>query len=306
MKVIFACDESGAKGRANQKEQREGQVGVFAGILLDEEHLPAIKNDLEKAIEPFRKIDAKLHITDLEVSDQEALRQAVYKVITEKQLPCFWYAIHVEGYHSHHRTMEELVDAPVAAVRSANCRIKVSNNRRKPESLHSELFIGLYGNMLAFIEERKPGKVDIEVRTDRVDKPIATEFRKKAERLLDNSPRTTTVKAFDSKNNEVVSSEIQFKAYWPKELEMRTKVTSLKVETVDDTDPIVVAADILANSLNYLFMNRRGEDVYKDLNRPSAISTHPLAKSLDTFQNWGGPDIIGDQMYRHPKAKGAP
>ena len=33
-KIVFACDESGAKGYADQTESFPGEVGVFAGILV--------------------------------------------------------------------------------------------------------------------------------------------------------------------------------------------------------------------------------------------------------------------------------
>ena len=69
-----------------------------------------------------------------------------------------------------------------------------------------------------------------------------------------------------------------------------------------DEDGFVLAADVLANSLNHLFKNRKDEDRYSALNTPEAVSTHPLAKHLDAFNDWGAGDIVGDRLYRHPKA----
>jgi hypothetical protein len=63
----------------------------------------------------------------------------------------------------------------------------------------------------------------------------------------------------------------------------------------------VVAADVLANSLCYLFHSRPVELLYADLNRPSAVEDHPLFDVLATFRNWVGPDI-SDRIYRHPAA----
>lgn len=36
-KVIFACDESGAKEYADKGENYPGEIGVFAGILIPDE-----------------------------------------------------------------------------------------------------------------------------------------------------------------------------------------------------------------------------------------------------------------------------
>lgn len=302
MRVFVACDESGAKGYADQSEQYPGQVGVFAAILFDDTIQNIIETEFEEAIKPYRKNDGKLHIMDLLPLDQETLRNSIYQIISTRQLPCFWYAIHVEGYHNNHLNMEKILHTLAANAQASSSHIKRSSNKEKPKSLHSELFIGLYANIIAFIEERAPGEIDIEVRTDHVDNPIAKQFKQMADQLLDDSPRTITVTAFDSLKNEVISGDINFAKQFSKELEIDTEVKSLKLQTVDDSDPVVVAADILANSLNYHFKNRSNEELYLDLNRPNSISTHPLAKNLDTFQNWGEPDLMGDRMYRHPKA----
>ena len=67
-----------------------------------------------------------------------------------------------------------------------------------------------------------------------------------------------------------------------------------------DNDPLTIAADVLVNSLCHLFHNREPTDLYGDLNRPAAIAAHPLHQNLDSFWNWGGPDLVGDRLYRHP------
>lgn len=303
MKIILACDESGAKGYADQDEQFPGQVGVFAGLFVPEEMLSDAEPRLEAAIAPYRGDDGKLHITDLQPSQQAGLRADLFAVILDLKLPCFWYAIHVAGFHGWHKTVEQLhanVRADMAAS-NPNPRIKVGSPREKPESLHAILFTGLYGHIVAYIEERNPGPVDIVVRTDNVDAPIAKLFRQKAADLLDMDPRTSSATGFDTVTKTVVSAQMRFEAKIPPELQMTTTVDSLAITPVGDEDPIVVAADVLANSLCYLFHSRPVELLYADLNRPSAVEDHPLLDVLATFRNWGGPDI-SDRMYRHPAA----
>ncbi|WP_010161903.1 hypothetical protein [Sphingomonas sp. PAMC 26617] len=303
MKFIFACDESGAKGYADQDEQYPGQVGVFAGLLVPESVLAQTETALEAAIAPNRGTDGKLHITGLQAAAQAALRHDLYDAIRRCQLPCFWYAIHVAGFHAHHNWMVGLLDDAAEQARTLGNGVKTGSSREKPDSLHVELFRALYGHMVAFIEERSPGEVEIEARTDRVDTPIAKSFRREADRLLDTAPRKTVASGFDPVANKVIKREIHFDTHWPEELRITTQVKSLDLKIVSDTDPVVVAADVLANSLYHHFRNRGPDELYAELNRPIAVAGHPLAESLDAFCNWGGGDLIGDRMFRHPKAK---
>jgi len=69
-----------------------------------------------------------------------------------------------------------------------------------------------------------------------------------------------------------------------------------------DSDGLVLAADVLANSLNYLFKHRDADALYGPLNCMDAVAGHPIAAHLDAFFNWGSGDCIGDGIYRHPKA----
>lgn len=305
MKFILACDESGAKGYADQDEQFPGQIGVFAGLLIPDEILAQVEAALEAAIAPHRGGDGKLHITDLAATAQADLRQRLFDTIRDLHLPCFWYAIHVAGFHAHHTMFAGLIADAGKEVPSLGGTIKRPSLRVALGSLHVELFRGLYGHIVAFIEERAPGDVTIEARTDRVDTPIAKSFRQEAERLLDTAPRTSTVSSYDKVENKVVKRQVTFETHWPDSLRIKTKVVALDLRTVSDADPIVVAADVLANSLHHHFLQRDANEMYEDLNRPDAVQGHPLAQSLDSFWNWGGPDI-SDRLFRHPKAKPLP
>ncbi len=303
-RLILACDESGAKGYADNNERRPGEVGVFAGVMVAQEQLARATSMLERAVEPFRSNSGKLHITDLASGTQNSLRTAIFQAIREADLPCFWYAIHVAGFHAHYRKFEQILaraDEAVAAIDPAP-RIKTGSRRDKPELLHNALFQGLYMHLVAFIEERNPGPASIEVRTDQVDAPIAKLFGEEAKRLLDYEPHRTTVKGFDIQEEKVVEAQIEHRTDFPDALKAATTIDCLTVMPTGDDDPLVIAADVLANSLCHLFHHREAGELYADLNRPEAILAHPLAHNLCTFWNWGGPDLIGDRLYRHPQA----
>jgi len=305
-KVILYCDESGAKGYADQDEAYPGETGVFAGIMVPQECLKTLKPAFDQIAARYTPASGKLHIADLAPAKQETLRNELFAAIKNTKLPCFWYAIHVAGLHSHHQTLANIrkqqVEALRAACGSAEPRIKRGSLREKAASMHVELFSGIYSHLVAFLLERKQQGVDIEIRTDQVDTPLVERFTEIAEELLNNDPRITHETGFDTVGKKVVKGTITSTVRWPSELDFSPLVNSLSIVTRPDSDGLVLAADVLANSLNYLFKHRDADALYGPLNCIDAIADHQLAAHLDTFFNWGGGDCIGDGIYRHPKA----
>ncbi|BCG82602.1 hypothetical protein MesoLj113b_61440 [Mesorhizobium sp. 113-3-3] len=306
MRIIFACDESGAKGYADRDEAFDGEVGLFAGVMVPESHLAAVEADLQIVVQRYQTDAQKLHIADLPPDRQGALRDDIYAVIRKHQLPCFWYAIHVAGFHAWHLSQIEArkqAKALPAAASSQPPRYKGGSPRETPDSLHVAIFDGLYAHLVAFLEERGCKDVEIEVRTDRVDNPIVKDFIAVAERLLGDMTFTRTSRRFDTVTKTLVDRQIRICTVLPPELQIELQVRSLEINAVDhDSDGLVLAADVLANSLAYLFKQRIGTEKYTRLNWPDAVTGHPLEENLLTFNNWGDGDLVGDVLYRHPKA----
>ena len=306
MKVFLYCDESGAKGYADQDETYPGETGVFAGIMVPEEYLAAAKPAFDQIAARYTPASGKLHIADLAPTQQEALRNELFAAIKNTKLPCFWYAIHVAGLHSHHQTFTNIIKQQGEALRAArDCaelRIKRGSPREKAASMHVELFSGLYSHLVAFLLERKRQGVDIEIRTDQVDTPLVKSFTEVARDLLDNDPSVTKATGYDTVEKKVVTGSVTTTVKWLPELDFSPLVSSLSIMTMPESDGLVLAADVLANSLNYLFKHRDAEALYGPLNRIDTVIGHPLAAHLDAFFNWGGDDAIGDGIYRHPKA----
>ena len=84
---------------------------------------------------------------------------------------------------------------------------------------------------------------------------------------------------------------------------MDIEIASLSIIPIHGGDCFTLAADVLANSLHYLFKNRTNSELYKALNEPSAIQDHPLANNLAAFYDWGTGDVIGDRLYSHPRSR---
>jgi hypothetical protein len=60
-------------------------------------HSQKARPEFQAIYDRYKPPTGKLHIADLLPDRQEALRQEVYAAIRKVNLPCFWYAIHVDG-----------------------------------------------------------------------------------------------------------------------------------------------------------------------------------------------------------------
>jgi len=292
--VILACDESGAKGYADRDEAFAGETGVFAGLMAPADFVDKVAPDFDAVAAQYATPDGKLHITDLPPPKQAALRNEMFELIRAHKVPCFYEAIHVAGFHRAHNNLSTLV----AQARAAHTGpVKVSGGAIKPSSLHVALFQGLYGKVLAFCCERDKTRLHIEVRTDRVDSPIVRNFEDVAHELLEVGAKITKVTGFDTQTNKVVTGSVTTTASG--DYQLPVTVEHLEIKVVDDRDGLVVAADVLANSLDYLFRTRNPAEKFRALNWPKAFESHPLRDCLDSFGNWGGYNFT-DTFYRHP------
>lgn len=305
-KIILACDESGAKGYADKDESFPGEVGVFAGILIPDECEKSATAKFQKIYDRYKPSNGKLHITDIPDDQKESLREEVYRAIQALGLPCFWYAIHVAGLHAWYKSNQSILQGIKENLQAAKGggepRVKGGSPRPDPASMHVELFSGLYGHLIAFLEERGRKELEIEVRSDLIDSPIVKKFEDVAERLLSEDPSLTNQTGFDTITKKVLSGGIRIETKFPPEMDIEVVVRSLCINPVADGDGHVLAADVLANSLNYLFKSRKCDELYSALNAPEAVAVHPLAEHLDAFMDWGTGDLLGDELYRHPKA----
>ena len=300
--VILACDESGAKGYANQSETHPGEVGVFAGFMISREIDSIARSEFQKIYDHYKQRRNKLHITDLPQFQQDSLRKDVYETIRKLDLPCFWYAIHVEGLYDWYQRQKDLESArSTASQLNPKSRIKQGSPRENRPSMHEELFVGLYTNLVAFLAERNQTKVSIEVRTDQIDNPIVQNSETMAKRLFAPYPDVNIVPGWDTITEQKVKGSIKFIIENSSEIEIDIKVEALNIVPIRGGDGYTLAADVLANSLYYLFKNRDASQLYKPLNKPVAIMKHPIADNLAAFYDWGGGDLIGDRLYSHPK-----
>lgn len=293
--VVLACDESGSKGYADRDEQTIAEVGVFVGILVPGELLASAQAQFDVIAQKYQTTQGKVHITDLTPVQQGALRKEIFDLIENLQLPCLFEATHVAGFHCYHQSVEAMAELTISQRRSP---VKQSTNGPKPESLHEALFFGLYSKLLAFCLEREKTFLHIEVRTDQVDAPIFKNFQAAAKGLLDYGAKIQLVTGFDPVTQKIVKGTIAT-AEVPAAHQLPITITQLDFKTINTLDGIVLAADVLANSLAHHYRNRGSSERYRCLNRPESVEGHPLFRSLDAFGDWGEPGL-SDTLYAHP------
>ena len=79
--IVLVCDESGAKGYADQQESYPGEVGVFAGILVPEERKAVARTAFQAIYDRYQPVTGKLHIADLAPASQSNLRNDIYEKV---------------------------------------------------------------------------------------------------------------------------------------------------------------------------------------------------------------------------------
>lgn len=303
-RVYFYCDESGAKGYADQLEKYPGEVGVFAGFLVPEQQHAELSSKLNVIAKRFTPEQGKLHIADLPEEQKGALRQALFDEIRSAHIPCFWYAIHVAGFNAYYTQQAERIRdhrAQVEAQRTSPARVKMGSVREDLPSLHVKLFGGLHSHVVAFLLEREARDVDLLIRTDHVDEPLANEFETEALSLLDTEPEVIKATGFDTVEKKVVNGQLTLSVQYPEDMHIPSVISNMSLTAIGETEGLILAADVLANSLNYHFKSRTEDELYAPLNTPEAVASHPLYEYLDAFYSWSS-DLVGDGLFAHPKA----
>lgn len=291
--VHFICDESEAKGYADKDEKYPYEIGVVAGYFLPSDSLDEVNNDLETLTDKY-KIDGKLHITDLEPSQQESIRNDIFDYFIKRNIICAYEVIYSGGFHDNYKRLEEIKGK---FPRSKQSNISV-NTKPKKEMLHVQLLTGAFAKAVSFCLDNLGDKFHLEIITDRVDKKIVDMFRKEADRFIKRWPSERIVKGYDREKGQKVCSKITTNVDSGNYLLDLSKV---EYSVVVSNSPLTVAADILANSINYYFKSKNIDENGVLPNSPEAIPDHPLFSLF--YGIWENKDInyFSDAIFMHPK-----
>ena len=220
-----------------------------------------------------------------------------FKIIGQSNLPCIYEAIHVKGFKAAHDSAQEIKNGIKESIRS---RIKISGNVKK-NSLHEILFQGLFAKTIAFCIDTFSNAYKLIVLVDRIDRSVFKSIKGSANKLTDFSPSETRITRRDTCSQQLVKGSIKLTMNIPESYGMSDIENAVFEVNMDERNsPLMLGADILANSIDHVFKTRAQEDVGKPLHDRSSIQGHPLCRQFyglidDKDQAW-----ISDIIYMHP------
>jgi hypothetical protein len=267
MKIYLIGDESGAKGYSDNAEREVGELGVFAGFLLQQLLYEKVSNEVGPLMETFSS-DQKLHIADLPPNRQDELRNSVFEILRRHSVACIYEAVYVKGFQQEAIRIEQMTETARSIRKSG---IKISENTRR-EMLHVQLFEGLLAKAIAFSEENNGTQIEIVL--DRMDAQILQRFERVTDDFFGFADFRQDVTGFDPIKKQVVKGEVRVSTAIPADYQLRMKRSGITILNTKDVSGLTLAADVLSNSVHYHL--RTAASTSAPLNTVAAISSHPL------------------------------
>jgi hypothetical protein len=300
MRII--CDESGAKGSATNSESFPGETGVFTGILVQDSARSAFESDLRAMYLRYFALAAlgqtasgKLHVTDLLPPDQDRLRSDVWSLMRQHQTRWIYEAIYVEGFHAWHM---QLVQGLEELRKSLTSPIRTSANPPLAPSMHSELFTGLCATAFGvLLDEIGAGPVELDIVLDHVDASVEMEFRAAVQEFIAPLGGTTEVRGWDLATKSRVSGTITVTASIT---DPDLQASSYRLAVLAAGAPEALAADVLANSLDYHLRQLQKVEVGRPLQSRDALKGFPVEDLATGFDDTVH---MSDALYAHPRRK---
>lgn len=282
-KMILVLDESGAKGYAKTQEKYEGEIGLMAGFLYTEEEINKIELMFDSIINNYRSgADGKIHITDLDKNNQKKLRNEVFDAFNKTKLQWFYTAIYAEGFHQ-----SEFEEGR-------------GGSKSKKDSLHAKLFQNMFTMSLSMADSLNKNNLNLIVKTDNIDKGIIKKFKKEA-KLISNSLLRKEQEIFNHISDDKTGKFKKNKATISIKCADLMKFEGIKLDIICEYSSITIAADILANSVNYYLRKNQKIELNSHINNKEAIKNHPLVDLAFIPRNKDHVCPILDIVYRRNK-----
>jgi hypothetical protein len=278
--MVLVLDESGAKGYAKTKETHEGEIGLMAGFLYTESEIDQIKKMLDRIVSPYySKINGKFHITDLDKASQKRLRDEVFYAFRMTRLQWFFMGIYAEGFHQS--------EFDYGRGGSANPK----------ELLHSELFKNMF--IMSLIMSNSINKNDLRliIKTDNIDQGVLNKFKKEGDFICDlflGREREIFTHIKDKETGKFKKEIFLTRT----ESDNLPKFKNIGFDIICDSSSLTIAADILANSVNYYLRKNQEKEVGVFINNKEAIKDHPLVDLAFIPKNKDHVIPLLDVMYR--------
>ena len=269
-------DESGYKGYCHNIDLNKHEIGLFSVLLI-----PAIQRDFfyNTFSVPFEKFkhatSGKIHITDAFASQDPQIkdsvircREEIFDHILRLQIPIIYEArsttLAAKSYSRDQKSYNNLKKA-------CDPNLKISEPY-DTTTFQDSLLEGILLKMEAFAKDYYCGSIDI--KTDMIDK----DFRKKIEATINElknimTPKHSKATAYNTKTQELLKGNYTTQIFG---CNINAKHLG-SVSVLGKDDPIILAADIVANSL---FRHLSTLESCNPLNHPSSIKGWALQKQV--------------------------
>ena len=277
-KAYFVMDESGAKGYSDNHEQSYMEFGVAAGFLCHDSDFGRIKAAADVRFASYKNPDGKIHITDIEDSQKEALRKDVFEFVKENNLKIYYSAICVEGFFEGNKPN------PIPQ------NLSYALPKEPKKSMHSEL-LGIASSDALADAIDSFGEVDeYHIVTDNLDKKYVEDIDKYIKELSEKE-KSVIKTAFD-KTTRTVN---RFKIERHKSVYTDVFDSVQQVDISTEVSPITLIADVLANSIHYYIAENQNKNSNVKLMSKDALEGFPVVDNV-VFADFK----FADAVYKHP------
>ena len=289
--TLAFVDESGARGYSRKlTSARDHELGLVCALLVPAPRVQEFRDAFRPGYQRF--VDAmpdgaKLHITDAFASGNEpwataakAVRSDFQGLIRRLQIPVIYEARRLAVERDSFELQENMVSQAKAARRSP---IRVPD-RPSQSTVEDHLVLGLALKLDAFCEDA--GRQWIDLMFDELDAKVAQRYDDALNRTRNIGRSTRRVKGWDPQTKSRVEGEISFQANAP--FPLHTRFLG-ELHVAGKLDPLVLATDIVANSL-YDHLMSLPASAY--LNRPQSIAGWELQDRVYGARDDAIEDII--------------
>ena len=254
--VISFVDEAGNRGYVRKLTRaHDHNVGVLCALPIPVAHVGSVREALQAAYERFcaaAPAGAKLHITDAFKPGNEAWASVAHRVRDEifaTMLNMQLRVVYVARRSRVARTTHELNENAQAEARSAAAALgprthaNPGANRLSDETVDDQLMVDLSLMIDSFMETAEMRVSDFHF--DQIDAPIADRYKTMIERTrhISFSKREVTTRNLATGQDESRTIEMRV-------LGDEVDATHVgNIVVVGKSDPLVFAADVVANHL---------------------------------------------------------
>ena len=269
--TLAFVDESGARGYSRKlTPARDHELGLLCALLVPAPRVEEFRNAFRPGYQQF--VDAmpdgaKVHITDAFASGNErwaavaeAVRAKFHGLVRRLEIRVVYEARRLAVERDAHALREGLLPRANAARRSP---IRIPD-RPSQATVEDQLIVGLALKLDAFCDDFECRGVDLMF--DELDAKVAQRYGHAVDRTRNIGRSTHRVKGWNLLTKSPVEGEISFQGDAPFSLHTRF-LGELRV--AGKRDPLVLATDIVANSL-YDHLVGLPAEAY--LNRPQSIA----------------------------------